>query len=102
MCISVTAGLNHLKKIQMLIHLHQRSSTLRKAMFENHRGEGDSRRSWSQRVHESDQALPVLFGELGELVARGLPLAAMPENRLGEVAGAPVMQKQRMAVDHLG
>ena len=57
--------------------------------------------SSSQRVHESDQALPVLFGEVGEFVARGLPLAAVPENGLGDVARAAVMQKQRMAVDGL-
>ena len=40
------------------------------------KAEGDFQRSWSQRVHESDQALPVLFGELGEFVARGLRLAS--------------------------
>ena len=57
------------------------------------RGEGDFQRSSSQRAHESDEALPVLFGELGEFVARGLALAAVPKNSLGEGLRAPVMQK---------
>jgi hypothetical protein len=58
-------------------------------------GACDRLHSWwrSQRVHESDQALPVLFGELGELVARGLPFATVPENGLDKGPRAPVMQR---------
>ena len=51
---------------------------------------------------KASSALAILLGEIGELVARGLRLAAMPEDRLGQIAGAAVMQKERVAADGLG
>ena len=56
----------------------------------------------SQRVQEREQGVAIRLGQLGKGIARGLGLAAVPEDRLGQVARPAVVQEEGVAADRLG
>src|SRR5690606_29150379 len=53
-------------------------------------------------LQESEEIVARRLGQICEACLRRLRLTAVPEDRLGEIARAPIVQEQRVAGDGFG